>query len=108
MTEHRALLGVLLAGGAAVILPVPPIPPAGGPPDHPAPIPSLTVEAPGQDQVEAPGQDRRDSVRLAPSFFSSLGDYNASEGYTPGSRIEELPGRRDPVRAGFSLSVPIQ
>ena len=100
MTEHRALLAALLAGGAAVILPVPPIPPAGGPPDRAAPLPSLTLEAPGQDQP--------DSVRLAPSFFSSLGDYNASEGYTPGSRIEELPGRRDPVRAGFSLSVPIQ
>jgi hypothetical protein len=100
MMQLRAVLAALLAGGAAVILPVPPIPPAGGPPDHAAPVPSLTLEAPGQGQPN--------NVRLAPSFFSSLGNYNASEGYTPGSRIEELPGRRDPVRAGLSLSVPIQ
>jgi len=99
MRERHAVLGIVLAAGAAVILPVPPIPPAGGPPDHAAPVPSLTLEAPGQDQP--------DSVRLAPAFFS-LDNYGASGGYTPGSRIEELPGRRDPVRAGLSLSVPLQ
>lgn len=99
MTERRFVLAVLVAGGAAVILPVPPIPPAGGPPDHAAPVPSLTLEAPGQGQA--------DSVRLAPAFFS-LDQYDQSAGYTRGSQIEELPGRRDPVRGGFTLSVPIQ
>ena len=73
-------------------------PPAGGPPDHAAPVLSLTLEAPGQDQP--------DSVRLPPEFFS-LDQYDKSEGYTPGSRINELPGRQ-PVRAGFGLSIPIQ
>lgn len=46
MTERRSVLAVLLAGGATVILPLPPIPPAGGPPDHAAPVPSLTLEGP--------------------------------------------------------------
>jgi len=78
---------------------VPPIPPAGGPPDHAAPVPSLTLEAPGQNQP--------DGVRLSPEFFS-LGRYDESAGYTPGSQIEELPGRRQPVRAGFSESIPIR
>jgi hypothetical protein len=82
MRECRSVLVVLLAGGAALFLPVPPIPPAGGPPDHAAPVPSVTLEAPGQDQP--------DSVRLAPKFFS-LDPYNQSEGYTPGSQINELP-----------------
>jgi hypothetical protein len=45
-------------------------------------------------------------VRLPPEFFS-LDQYDKSEGYTPGSRINELPGRQ-PVRAGFGLSIPIQ
>ncbi len=95
MREYPALLAAFLATSATIVLPVPP---PGGPPDRAAPVPSQTLEAPGQDQP--------DSVRLAPSFFT-LDQYNQSEGYTPGSRIDELPGRHPPVRAGFSLSVPL-
>ena len=39
MTERHAVLAVLKAG-AAVILPAPPIPPVGGPPDQAAPVPA--------------------------------------------------------------------
>jgi len=99
MRDHRAVFAVIVAGGAAVILPVPPTPPAGGPPDHAAPVPSLTLAVPGQDQP--------DGVRVSPEFFS-LGRNDDSAGYTPGSQIEELPGRRQPLRAGFSVSIPIQ
>lgn len=81
-----------------MILPVP-IPLASGPPDHAAPLPNLTVEAPGQDQP--------DGVRVSAEFFS-LGQCNPSEGYSPGSQVSELPGRRQPVRAGLRVSIPIQ
>jgi hypothetical protein len=99
MNRHHAPLALALAAGAAIVLPVPPVPPANGPPDRAAPVPSLTLEAPDQGQP--------DTVRLAPNFFP-LDNYSTSEGYTPGSQVHELPGRRDPIRAGFTLSVPLQ
>jgi hypothetical protein len=99
MTRRHARLALALAAGTAVVLPVPPIPPAGGPADGAAPVPNLSLEAPDAGQP--------DTVRLAPTFFS-LPQYNASQGFPPGSRIQELPGHRDPLRAGFTLSVPLQ
>jgi hypothetical protein len=99
MSRNCAPLALTLAAGAAIVLPVPPIPPAGGPPDSAAPLPSLSLEAHDANQ---PG-----SVRVAPTFFS-LDSYSQSQGYTPGSQIDELPGHRQPVRAGLSLSIPLQ
>jgi hypothetical protein len=101
-TPYRIPLALTLTAGAAFVLPVPPTPPAAGPPDRAAPVPTLTFEAPQSDQSDQPGD-----VRVTPQFFS-LGSYGESGGYTPGSQIDEMPGRREPVRAGLSLSIPLQ
>jgi hypothetical protein len=102
MSCYRTALALTLTAGAAFVLPVPPIPPAEGPPDRAAPVPTLTFEATQPDQADQSGD-----VRVTPQFFS-LGSYGESGGYTEGSQLDEMPGRHQPVRAGLSLSIPVQ
>jgi hypothetical protein len=97
MIRRWLVVGLLAAGP---ILPVPPIPPAGGPPDAAAPIPNTLSQAPGTGgQQEGP--------RLSPEFFQ-LPYYDQSQGYSPGSRQDTPPARRQPFAPGFSVSVPLQ
>ncbi len=99
MSHYRTALALTLTAGAAFLLPVPPIPPAAGPPDRAAPVPGFS-----SDVLPA---DPSGDVRVTPQFFS-LGSYGDSDGYTAGSQMDEMPGRRQPVRAGLSLSIPLQ
>ncbi len=79
-------------------LPIPPIPPAHGPPDRAAPVPDPTMLAP-RDAPTA-------GVTLEPEFFS-LRYYNQSGGYTPGSQVEAQPTRRPPLAPGLQINVPL-
>ncbi|HSU07073.1 MAG TPA: hypothetical protein VLI93_16030 [Acetobacteraceae bacterium] len=80
------------------VLPIPPIPPAGGPPDITAPVPDPNARSPGTD-LPAEG------LSLSPKFFR-LPYYDESKGFTPGSRMDTPPVRQTPMTGGFNLSVP--
>ena len=81
------------------VLPIPPVPPAGGPPDTAAPMPDLLIQSPSQVQATGP--------TLSPDFFA-MHYYDQSKGYVPGSRMDARPERRPLLAPGLNLNVPLQ
>lgn len=86
-------------------LPLPPIPPAQPPTDGPAPIPDRDATPPSAPALEGP--------RIVPQLVrvpTYQSDFDRSEGYTHGSRMQEDPAedRRLTPSPGFNLQIPFK
>jgi len=85
-------------------LPLPPIPPAHPPTDGPAPTPDRDTNSPSPPQSEGPKIVPR-LVRV-PTYQN---DFDRSEGYVGGSRLQEDPtDRRLTPSPGFNLQIPFK
>ena len=85
-------------------LPLPPIPPAHQPTDAPAPTPDRDAVAPATPPSDRP--------RLTPRFVQVptwQRNFDPSQGYTSGSRLQEDPSdRRLMPSPGIELQVPFR
>ncbi len=81
-------------------LPVPPAPPAAGPPSkfQPAPTPNRDVE------LAKPRASNETTV--APSLFTRPNEYHG-DGFSKGSTVQSEQERRVKPAAGFSLHMPL-
>ncbi len=92
------LAGLLGAAGPAG-LPVPPIPPVHPPTGDSAPVPNLAVQAPSVVASRAP------EVSLQPFRFNN---FDASHGFTPGSRYRGTDDRTPFQPPSVTVSVPLR
>jgi hypothetical protein len=100
-----ALLLILTAAPThRVSLPLPPIPPAQPPSDGPAPIPDRDAMAPSAPPSESP--------RIVPRLVrvpTYQNDFDRSEGYIGGSRLQQDPAdRRLTPSPGFNFQIPFK
>jgi hypothetical protein len=84
-------------------LPIPPIPPDQLPTDGPAPTPDRDAAPPSTP----PSEGTRIVPRLVrvPTYAN---DFDRSEGYINGSRLQQDSDRRIAPSPGFDLQIPIK
>lgn len=75
------------------------VPGAPLPPSSPAPVPDL--------QVQAPSSPAQTGLRVAPTFLP-LRDPTASEGYLPGSSIEDIEQQDETPTPALDLHAPLE
>ncbi len=84
----------------ATLLPLPPAPPAAGPPDYaPAPLPNRDLDGPLTPRAS-------NAPSLTPSLFTRSDQYRG-EGYNRGSGAQSEQERRVKPGAGFNLRMPL-
>jgi hypothetical protein len=87
----------LVLGGAAPMLPVPPLPPANSPTDQAAPTPDANARTPAPDTEQGPKLTFRNYRRQWP---------DSSQGFTPGSRFQTSEDRK-PIQTPGLLGIVI-
>jgi hypothetical protein len=81
-------------------LPLPPTPPADGPPGRSAPIPDPSAQSPhGTDDGAGPV--------VAPAWFAAR-SYSPSQGFLPGSHVDARPDGRTEIAPGVNVRVPLR
>jgi hypothetical protein len=96
------MLALALTAAAAApyqALPLPPIPPAAGPPDRTAPVPDVWAQQPASETSHG--------TELAPNWFTQK-NYSSAQGFTPGSQIDAPPDRHVPLAPEINLRVPLK
>ncbi len=84
---------------ARTTLPVPPMPPRRPPADQAAPVPNVDAQGPLPAPIQAP----RVNVELY-----RLRDYDASQGFAPGSKYQSAEERKPIQTPGFRVTVPFR
>jgi hypothetical protein len=84
----------------AAALPIPPIPPANAPRAFLAPTPNL-------DFIRPTSSARALGPQISPKLFLDR-SYDPSQGFLPGSRVDNEPERQHLPTAEFNVSVPLQ
>ena len=81
-------------------LPLPPTPPAAGPPGSTAPTPDLAAQLPR-------GDDEGNGPVLVPAWFAAR-PYSPSEGFLPGSHVSARPDGRTEIAPGVNIRFPLR